>query len=50
MAVDRPSIRFVSCTMTYLECNDSEIILKNDFQIIIYKKCTNIYSLKHCFE
>ena len=35
MAVDRPSIIFVSCTMTSIECNDSEIILKINFQIKI---------------
>ena len=36
MIEDRPSILFVSCTMTYKEYNDSEIIMKIDFQIIIF--------------
>ena len=34
MAVDRPSIHFVSCTITSIECNNSKIIIKIDFQII----------------
>ena len=34
MSVDRPSILFVSCTMISIECNNSEIILKSDFQIL----------------
>ena len=35
IAVYRPSILFVSCTMTSIECNNSEIIFLIDFQIII---------------
>ena len=34
MAVDRPSILIVPCTMTSIECNDSEIIMKINY----YKK------------
>ena len=46
VAVDRPSILIVYCSMTSVECNNSEIILKIDFQIIIIKiKRTKISSL-----
>ena len=38
MAVDRPSIICVSCTMTSIECNNSNILLKIYFQIIIKNK------------
>ena len=31
MTVDRPSIIFIFCTLTSIECNNSEIILKIDF-------------------
>ena len=46
VAVDRPSILIVYCSMTSVECNNSEIILKINFQIIIIKiKRTKISSL-----
>ena len=35
MVVDRPSILFVSYTMTSIECNNIDILLEIDFQIII---------------
>ena len=52
MAVDRPSINFVSCTMTSIECNNSEIILKIDFQIIMNNKIQTYKNLffKNGFE
>ena len=50
MTEDRPSILFISCTVTSIlriQCNEiiSTIIIK--YKI---KKRTKIYSLKHCFE
>ena len=45
MAEDRPSILFVSCTVTSIECNvDFQIIIK--YKIKTYE---NLF-LKHCFE
>ena len=37
-AVDIPSNSFVSCSMTSMECNNSEIILKIEFQISMNNK------------
>ena len=52
MAEERPSIIFVSCTMTSIVCNVSRYFFNSISKLlyIYFKKRMKIYSLKHCFE